>query len=161
MCGGLWYADLLQAHTSEGWRPQPHMIRPLKSLSWTVPLWAPSSGGQEDVSVSLLGPRVTDFVNKEFCHKSISCFLFCFFNFSFLVGKTSNHAIVLAQLYTLGNCHGLHAFIVPIRDMDTHEPLPGNHNLWWLYCKVGPCRPAPPPSFSLISQIFFFLSQAL
>uniref|UniRef100_A0A3Q3XE96 Acyl-coenzyme A oxidase n=1 Tax=Mola mola TaxID=94237 RepID=A0A3Q3XE96_MOLML len=41
------------------------------------------------------------------------------------LGKTSNHAIVLAQLYTQGNCHGLHAFIVPIRDMDTHEPLPG------------------------------------
>uniref|UniRef100_A0A669BES2 Acyl-coenzyme A oxidase n=1 Tax=Oreochromis niloticus TaxID=8128 RepID=A0A669BES2_ORENI len=41
------------------------------------------------------------------------------------LGKTSNHAIVLAQLYTLGNCHGLHAFIVPIRDMNTHLPLPG------------------------------------
>ncbi|XP_047221568.1 peroxisomal acyl-coenzyme A oxidase 1 isoform X1 [Girardinichthys multiradiatus] len=41
------------------------------------------------------------------------------------LGKTSNYAIVLAQLYTLGNCHGLHAFIVPIRDMTTHEPLPG------------------------------------
>ncbi|XP_061628329.1 peroxisomal acyl-coenzyme A oxidase 1 isoform X2 [Phyllopteryx taeniolatus] len=41
------------------------------------------------------------------------------------LGKTSNHAIVLAQLYTRGNCHGLHAFIVPIRDMDTHKPLPG------------------------------------
>ncbi|KAM9314155.1 peroxisomal acyl-coenzyme A oxidase 1 isoform 2-T2 [Pholidichthys leucotaenia] len=41
------------------------------------------------------------------------------------LGKTSNHAIVLAQLYTLGNCHGLHAFIVPIRDLTTHEPLPG------------------------------------
>ncbi|GAA6234510.1 peroxisomal acyl-coenzyme A oxidase 1 isoform X2 [Lates japonicus] len=41
------------------------------------------------------------------------------------LGKTSNHAIVLAQLYTQGNCHGLHAFIVPIRDMSTHEPLPG------------------------------------
>ncbi|KAM3623509.1 uncharacterized protein V6R79_012045 [Siganus canaliculatus] len=41
------------------------------------------------------------------------------------LGKTSNYAIVLAQLYTLGNCHGLHAFIVPIRDIYTHEPLPG------------------------------------
>ncbi|XP_072239611.1 peroxisomal acyl-coenzyme A oxidase 1 isoform X2 [Leuresthes tenuis] len=41
------------------------------------------------------------------------------------LGKSSNHAIVLAQLYSLGNCHGLHAFIVPIRDMITHEPLPG------------------------------------
>ncbi|XP_077574218.1 peroxisomal acyl-coenzyme A oxidase 1 isoform X2 [Stigmatopora nigra] len=41
------------------------------------------------------------------------------------LGKTSNHAIVLAQLYTQGKCHGLHAFIVPIRDMDTHKQLPG------------------------------------
>ncbi|XP_076148999.1 peroxisomal acyl-coenzyme A oxidase 1 isoform X3 [Alosa pseudoharengus] len=41
------------------------------------------------------------------------------------LGKTSNHAIVLAQLYTQGTCHGLHAFIVPIRSMSTHKPLPG------------------------------------
>ncbi|XP_062284096.1 peroxisomal acyl-coenzyme A oxidase 1 isoform X3 [Scomber scombrus] len=41
------------------------------------------------------------------------------------LGKTSNHAIILAQLYTQGNCHGLHAFITPIRDMTTHKPLPG------------------------------------
>nr|XP_020466619.1 peroxisomal acyl-coenzyme A oxidase 1 [Monopterus albus] len=41
------------------------------------------------------------------------------------LGKTSNCAIVIAQLYTQGNCHGLHAFIVPIRDFNTHEPLPG------------------------------------
>ncbi|GCC18733.1 hypothetical protein chiPu_0018048 [Chiloscyllium punctatum] len=40
------------------------------------------------------------------------------------LGKTSNHAIVLAQLYTQGQCKGLHAFIVPIRRMGTHEPLP-------------------------------------
>ncbi|KAM9119752.1 peroxisomal acyl-coenzyme A oxidase 1 isoform 4-T4 [Pangshura tecta] len=41
------------------------------------------------------------------------------------LGKTSNHAIVLAQLYTQGQCKGLHAFIVPIRQFGTHEPLPG------------------------------------
>ncbi|XP_053354296.1 peroxisomal acyl-coenzyme A oxidase 1 isoform X3 [Clarias gariepinus] len=41
------------------------------------------------------------------------------------LGKTSNHAIVLAQLYTQGKCFGLHAFIVPIRCMKTHQPLPG------------------------------------
>ncbi|KAE8576962.1 hypothetical protein XENTR_v10004383 [Xenopus tropicalis] len=41
------------------------------------------------------------------------------------LGKTSNHAVVLAQLYTQGECRGLHAFIVPIRHMGTHEPLPG------------------------------------
>uniref|UniRef100_A0A3B3S0E8 Acyl-coenzyme A oxidase n=1 Tax=Paramormyrops kingsleyae TaxID=1676925 RepID=A0A3B3S0E8_9TELE len=41
------------------------------------------------------------------------------------LGKTSNHAVVLAQLHTQGNCHGLHAFLVPIRDMSNHQPLPG------------------------------------
>nr|Q8HYL8.2 RecName: Full=Peroxisomal acyl-coenzyme A oxidase 1; Short=AOX; AltName: Full=Palmitoyl-CoA oxidase; AltName: Full=Peroxisomal fatty acyl-CoA oxidase; AltName: Full=Straight-chain acyl-CoA oxidase [Phascolarctos cinereus] len=41
------------------------------------------------------------------------------------LGKTSNHAIVLAQLYTKGECYGLHAFIVPIREMGTHKPFPG------------------------------------
>ncbi|KAF4080081.1 hypothetical protein AMELA_G00166270 [Ameiurus melas] len=41
------------------------------------------------------------------------------------LGKTANHAIVLAQLYTQGRCYGLHAFIVPIRCMKTHQPLPG------------------------------------
>ncbi|XP_063816635.1 peroxisomal acyl-coenzyme A oxidase 1 isoform X1 [Pseudophryne corroboree] len=41
------------------------------------------------------------------------------------LGKTSNHAVVLAQLYTQGECKGLHAFIVPIRQLGTHEPLPG------------------------------------
>ncbi|XP_053155314.1 peroxisomal acyl-coenzyme A oxidase 1 isoform X2 [Hemicordylus capensis] len=41
------------------------------------------------------------------------------------LGKTSNHAIVLAQLHTQDQCHGLHAFIVPIRQLGTHEPLPG------------------------------------
>ena len=41
------------------------------------------------------------------------------------VGKTSNHAIVLAQLITRGECYGLHAFVVPIREIGTHKPLPG------------------------------------
>ncbi|KAM4842878.1 peroxisomal acyl-coenzyme A oxidase 1 isoform 2-T2 [Thomomys bottae] len=41
------------------------------------------------------------------------------------LGKTSNHAVVLAQLYTQGKCYGLHAFIVPIREIGTHKPLPG------------------------------------
>ncbi|XP_068177420.1 peroxisomal acyl-coenzyme A oxidase 1 isoform X2 [Antennarius striatus] len=41
------------------------------------------------------------------------------------LGKTSNHAVVLAQLHTQGNNHGLHAFLVQIRDMKTHLPLPG------------------------------------
>ncbi|XP_008068290.1 peroxisomal acyl-coenzyme A oxidase 1 isoform X1 [Carlito syrichta] len=41
------------------------------------------------------------------------------------LGKTSNHAIVLAQLITKGKCYGLHAFIVPLREIGTHKPLPG------------------------------------
>ncbi|XP_017889643.1 probable peroxisomal acyl-coenzyme A oxidase 1 [Ceratina calcarata] len=41
------------------------------------------------------------------------------------LGHTANHAIVLAQLYTEGDCKGIHPFIVQLRDTNTHEPLPG------------------------------------
>ncbi|VVC95918.1 unnamed protein product [Leptidea sinapis] len=41
------------------------------------------------------------------------------------LGKTVNHCIVVAQLYTQGKCYGVHPFIVQIRDLETHEPLPG------------------------------------
>lgn len=41
------------------------------------------------------------------------------------VGHTANYAIVVAQLYTKGECRGIHPFIVQLRDENTHEPLPG------------------------------------
>ncbi|XP_076759587.1 acyl-coenzyme A oxidase 1 [Xylocopa sonorina] len=41
------------------------------------------------------------------------------------LGHTANFAIVLAQLYTQGECKGIHPFIVQLRDEDTHEPMPG------------------------------------
>ena len=42
------------------------------------------------------------------------------------VGHTCNYAVVLAQLYTKGRCHGIHPFIVQLRDEDTWLPMPGN-----------------------------------
>lgn len=44
---------------------------------------------------------------------------------SFLVGKSTNYAIVQAQLYTKGVCYGLHPFLVQIRDHESHMPMPG------------------------------------
>ena len=41
------------------------------------------------------------------------------------VGKTSNFAIVMALLYTNGQNHGMHGFIVQLRSMENHQPLPG------------------------------------
>ncbi|XP_078038973.1 peroxisomal acyl-coenzyme A oxidase 3 isoform X2 [Augochlora pura] len=42
------------------------------------------------------------------------------------LGKTATHALTFAQLITPDKRnHGLHTFIVPIRDPDTHLPLPG------------------------------------
>ena len=41
------------------------------------------------------------------------------------VGKTSNYAVVGAMLHSRGHSHGLHLFIVQLRDIKTHEPLPG------------------------------------
>lgn len=41
------------------------------------------------------------------------------------LGRAATHAIVMAQLVLKGKRIGPHPFIVQIRDMDTHEPLPG------------------------------------
>ncbi|XP_067633008.1 acyl-coenzyme A oxidase 1 isoform X2 [Eurosta solidaginis] len=41
------------------------------------------------------------------------------------MGHTTNHAIVVAQLYTKGEFRGLAPFIVQLRDLETHMPLPG------------------------------------
>ncbi|VVC41119.1 Acyl-coenzyme A oxidase, N-terminal,Acyl-CoA oxidase/dehydrogenase, central domain,Acyl-CoA [Cinara cedri] len=41
------------------------------------------------------------------------------------LGHTCNYAIVMAQLYTQGKCHGIHSFIVKIRDEETWKPMPG------------------------------------
>ncbi|KPJ09433.1 putative peroxisomal acyl-coenzyme A oxidase 1 [Papilio machaon] len=41
------------------------------------------------------------------------------------LGQTANYCIVVAQLYTKGQCHGIHSFIIQVRDEETHMPLPG------------------------------------
>uniref|UniRef100_T1K448 Acyl-coenzyme A oxidase n=1 Tax=Tetranychus urticae TaxID=32264 RepID=T1K448_TETUR len=43
-----------------------------------------------------------------------------------VLGQTATHVVVFAQLYTPdGACHGLHSFMVPVRDAKTYEPYPG------------------------------------
>jgi len=42
------------------------------------------------------------------------------------LGQTATHAVVFAQLYTPdGQCHGLHSFLVPVRDPNTLIAYPG------------------------------------
>ena len=42
------------------------------------------------------------------------------------LGKMATHALVYAQLYTPdGRCHGIHQFVVPVRDIHTLKPFPG------------------------------------
>lgn len=49
------------------------------------------------------------------------------------MGHNTNFAIVVAQLYTKGKCHGVHQFLVQIRNSDTWQPMPG--------VLVGECGP--------------------
>lgn len=42
------------------------------------------------------------------------------------LGQIATHAVLYAQLYTPdGKCHGLHGFMVPIRDPKTLLPFKG------------------------------------
>ena len=41
------------------------------------------------------------------------------------LGKTSNVIVLMARLVSLGRDYGIHPFMVQIRDLDTHQPLPG------------------------------------
>ncbi|KAJ6851121.1 peroxisomal acyl-coenzyme A oxidase 1-like [Iris pallida] len=41
------------------------------------------------------------------------------------LGKVSTHAVVYARLITDGQDHGVHGFIVQLRSLDDHSPLPG------------------------------------
>lgn len=43
------------------------------------------------------------------------------------LGRTANHAVVMAQLIIDGKAYGPHPFVVHIRDMKTHEPLENIH----------------------------------
>jgi len=47
------------------------------------------------------------------------------YNIFFLVGHTSTHAVVYARLITQGVDHGVHPFIVQLRSLEDHSPLPG------------------------------------
>lgn len=42
-----------------------------------------------------------------------------------LLGQSATHALVYAQLTTNGQCHGLHTFVVEIRDANTMLAKPG------------------------------------
>ena len=41
------------------------------------------------------------------------------------MGQTANHAAVVAQLYINNEHKGIQMFLVPLRDAETHMPLPG------------------------------------
>ncbi|KAJ1974616.1 hypothetical protein H4R34_004654 [Dimargaris verticillata] len=41
------------------------------------------------------------------------------------LGIVATHAIVMAQLVVKGKSYGPHPFVVPIRSLDNHQPLPG------------------------------------
>jgi len=53
------------------------------------------------------------------------------------LGKHANHCILAAQLILNGECRGLHWFVVQLRSLDSHTPLPGiiigdiGHKMGW------------------------------
>ena len=54
------------------------------------------------------------------------------------MAKTATHTIVMARLIIKGKDYGIHGFIVQLRSLDNHMPLPGS-----------PFLPFLPLTFSL------------
>lgn len=70
------------------------------------------------------------------------------------MGKSSNFAIIPARLIVDEKDHGIQMFIVQLRDLDTHQPLPGMfylqlHLLWW---KVNICQTLYCGQFTFINS---------
>lgn len=42
-----------------------------------------------------------------------------------LVARTVTHALVMAQLWIRNRCYGPHLFILQVRSLDDHRPMPG------------------------------------
>ena len=104
--------------------------------------WGPKENVSELRLHNLI--KVSQCVNLDVAleqHRSTVCFKWTFWLvfLSWLlyipVGKNANHALVFAQLYTQGQRHGIHPFLVRIRDQLTHQPLPGNTHLFYSFDK--------------------------
>jgi len=65
-----------------------------------------------------------------------------------LIGQTSTHCVTFAQLLLDGKIYGVHAFIVPIRSLEDHSPLPG--------ITVGDIGPKVEVSPAFFSQLTFY-----
>lgn len=63
-------------------------------------------------------PEKRQFVLHSADFEAAKCWVGC-------LGKCATHAIVYAMLISKGKNHGLHTFVVPIRDPKTLKPYPG------------------------------------
>ena len=70
------------------------------------------------------------------------------------LAKTSTHAFVYAQLYTPdGKCHGLHCFIIPIRNKATMRPLAGTMHLKTIVYSVSLIELTSGLTFTAVNSI--------
>ena len=62
------------------------------------------------------------------------------------MGHVATHAVVVARLVTLGHDHGIHPFIVQVRSLEDHTPLPGMVGRGKL-CRGGRREDHTPPRY--------------
>uniref|UniRef100_A0A1I7WK19 HECT domain-containing protein n=1 Tax=Heterorhabditis bacteriophora TaxID=37862 RepID=A0A1I7WK19_HETBA len=76
----------------------------------------------------LHSPTTTSMKWYDFCHEYLMTFLRTILKWPGGLGKSCNHAVVVANLVIEEENFGPHNFMVQLRDIETHKPLKGNYS---------------------------------
>ena len=120
---GLHYAMFIPTITKQGTDEQKERWLPLSQDLKMIGTYAQTELGHGTFIRGLETTATYDAKTKEFILDSPT--LTAMKYWPGCLGKTTNHCVVMAQLYTQGKCHGIHTFMVQIRSMEDHSVMPG------------------------------------
>jgi hypothetical protein len=141
--GGVGVGRWAMARTCAAWRRSPCTTQPRNSLSFTALPTRPSSGGQGATAQPVLEPQSAregkqpplslggppDVGAHAHGRRAVRLLRLVAYAWRGVggrgLGKTATHCVLMARLFLHGKDYGPHPFILQLRCLQTHRPLPG------------------------------------